>query len=41
MIFESIPFEKNTHLTPAHKKVIKYILEHYEEAIFLTASRLS
>jgi DNA-binding MurR/RpiR family transcriptional regulator len=41
MAFESIPFDKNTHLTAAQKKVMNYILEHYEEAIFLTASKLS
>jgi len=41
MTFESVTFNKKTQLAPAQKKVMKYILEHYEEAIFLTASRLS
>lgn len=41
MTFESVTFNKKTHLAPAQKKVMKYILEHYEEAIFLTASKLS
>jgi len=41
MSFESISFNKKTHLAPAQKKVMKYILDHYEEAIFLTASKLS
>ncbi len=41
MLFENIPFDKITHLPPAQKKALKYILEHYQEAIFLTASKLS
>lgn len=41
MPFESILIDKNTRLTASQKKVMKYILEHYEEAIFLTASKLS
>jgi DNA-binding MurR/RpiR family transcriptional regulator len=33
--------EKQEKLTRAQKQVLKYILEHHEEAVFLTAAKLS
>jgi DNA-binding MurR/RpiR family transcriptional regulator len=33
--------EKQEQLTRAQKQVLKYILEHHEEAVFLTAAKLS
>jgi DNA-binding MurR/RpiR family transcriptional regulator len=41
MSIEALLLEKKVRLTAAQKRVVNFIIEHYEEAIFLTVSRLA
>ena len=41
MPFQALLVDNRAHLTPAQRRIIQYIIEHYEEAIFLTASQLA
>jgi DNA-binding MurR/RpiR family transcriptional regulator len=41
MPIQTILSEKRIHLTDAQRRAAQYIMDHYEEAIFLTASKLA
>lgn len=41
MPFQELLVENKIRLTPAQRRIMQYIIEHYEEAIFLTASQLA
>ena len=41
MPFQELLVGNRAHLTPAQRRILQYIIEHYEEAIFLTASQLA
>ncbi len=41
MPIQTILAEKRIHLTDAQRRAAQYIMDHYEEAIFLTASKLA
>jgi DNA-binding MurR/RpiR family transcriptional regulator len=41
MPFNSLLSEKKVHLTSAQQRALEYIIDNYEEAIFLTASRVA
>ena len=41
MPFQALLVDNRAHLTPAQRRIMQYIIEHYEEAIFLTASQLA
>jgi len=41
MSIEALLLEKKVRLTAAQKRVVNFIIQHYEEAIFLTVSRLA
>lgn len=41
MLFKSLLSEKKVHLTAAQQRAMKYIIDNYEDAIFLTASGLA
>jgi DNA-binding MurR/RpiR family transcriptional regulator len=41
MPFQELLVGNRAHLTPAQRRIMQYIIEHYEEAIFLTASQLA
>ncbi len=41
MPIQNILAEKRIHLTDAQRRAAQYIMDHYEEAIFLTASKLA
>jgi DNA-binding MurR/RpiR family transcriptional regulator len=41
MLFQELLVDNKIRLTPAQRQIIQYIIEHYEEAIFLTASQLA
>ena len=41
MPLDSLLSEKKKNLTAAQQRAVKYITEHYEDAVFLTASSLS
>lgn len=41
MPLEELLLEKKIQLTAAQKRVVNFIIDHYEEAIFLTISRLA
>lgn len=41
MPFQELLVDNKIRLTPAQRRILQYIIEHYEEAIFLTASQLA
>ena len=41
MPFQELLVDNKVRLTPAQRRIMHYIIEHYEEAIFLTASQLA
>jgi len=41
MPFQELLVDNKIRLTPAQRRIMQYIIEHYEEAIFLTASQLA
>lgn len=41
MPFQELLVDKKVRLTPAQRRIMKYIVDHYDEAIFLTASQLA
>lgn len=41
MPFQELLINKRIHLTRSQQRIMRYIMDHYEEAIFLTASQLA
>ena len=41
MPFQELLINKRIRLTPSQQRIMRYIMDHYEEAIFLTASQLA
>ena len=41
MHFQELLGDNRVRLTPAQQRVMRYIMDRYEEAIFLTASQLA
>ena len=41
MPFQELLVDNKIHLTPAQRRIMQYIVDHYDEAIFLTASQLA
>ncbi len=41
MPFQELLVENRIRLTPSQQRIMQYIMDHYEEAIFLTASELA
>jgi DNA-binding MurR/RpiR family transcriptional regulator len=41
MLFQELLVDNKIRLTPAQRRIMQYIIENYEEAIFLTASELA
>ncbi|UCG11141.1 MAG: MurR/RpiR family transcriptional regulator, partial [Deltaproteobacteria bacterium] len=41
MPFQDLLVDNHTRLTPAQQRIMRYIMDHYEEAIFLTAAELA
>ncbi|MBW1980442.1 MAG: MurR/RpiR family transcriptional regulator [Deltaproteobacteria bacterium] len=41
MPFQELLVENRVRLTPSQRRIMQYIMNHYEEAIFLTASELA
>lgn len=41
MPLQELLVNNEIHLTPSQQRIMKYIVDHYEEAIFLTASELA
>ena len=41
MPLQELLFDNSVRLTPSQRRIMQYIMDHYEEAIFLTASELA
>ena len=41
MPFQELLVDNRVRLTPSQRRIMQYIMDHYEEAIFLTASQLA
>ena len=41
MPFQELLVDNRVHLTPSQRRIMQYIVDNYEEAIFLTASQLA
>jgi DNA-binding MurR/RpiR family transcriptional regulator len=41
MPFQELLVDNRVRLTPAQRRIMQYLIEHYEEAVFLTASQLA
>ena len=41
MPFQELLVDNRVRLTPSQRRIMQYIVDNYEEAIFLTASQLA